>query len=150
MIERARLAAMKFQLDTEKRVKPEDLSRVQLLGVPPVQTDPKDYTKMYAVLHPLLSLIAHATDSQLAEYVEYLKTENRILRSRLGKRINPTEAEKAKLMKAARPLGSAIKKLTTIFTPRTFQRWFQEEREGKFAKPPRARLARKPQAARDS
>ncbi len=48
---------------------------------------------MHAIFPPLLSLIVNASDSQLAEYVEYLKTENRILRSLLGKRINPTEAE---------------------------------------------------------
>ena len=98
-------------------------------------TNQKDYTMVRAIFYPLLSLIANATESQLAEYVEYLKTENKILRSRLGKRINPTEAEKAKLMRVARPVGSAIKSLATIVTPRTFQRWFQEEREGKSVEP---------------
>lgn len=147
---------MKLRLDTEKRVKLDFVSGVQLLVFPPIGTNQKDYTKMHAIFHPLLSLIAHATESQLAEYVEYLKTENRILRSRLGKRINPTEAEKTKLMRAARPVGSAIKRLATIVTPRTFQRWFQEEREGKFAKPPEEGSAgeekrgnRKPQEIHD-
>ena len=95
LIERERLSEQNFALKPKKLLRPDVLSGVPLLVFPPTETDHRDYTKMHAIFHPLLSLIAHATDSQLAEYVEYLKTENRILRSRLGKRINPTEAEKA-------------------------------------------------------
>jgi len=54
--------------------------------------------------------------------VDYLKTENRILRARLPKKIDTTAAERAKLLKAGKPLGSKIKDLVTIVTPRTA--WF--------------------------
>jgi len=45
-----------------------------------------DDTTMTALIHPLLALIASATNSQLAKYVEFLKGENKILRARLTSR----------------------------------------------------------------
>ena len=42
---------------------------------------------MAKLFHPMLLLVAQATDKQLVKYVEYLKTENRKLRSKLPKRI---------------------------------------------------------------
>ena len=38
---------------------------------------------MATFFHPLLMVLARATESQLARYVEYLKAENRILRDKL-------------------------------------------------------------------
>jgi len=38
---------------------------------------------MPKLIHPLLMLIARATEKELVRYVEYLKAENRILRSKL-------------------------------------------------------------------
>jgi len=73
--------------------------------------------------HPLIHVLACATESQLARYVEYLKAENRILRSKLPKRIVCTPAERDRLVKLGKPLGSAIKELITIVTPRSFARW---------------------------
>jgi len=35
------------------------------------------------IFHPLLALIASAADRQLARYVEFLKEENKILRTRI-------------------------------------------------------------------
>ncbi|QDT37586.1 hypothetical protein Pan189_19660 [Stratiformator vulcanicus] len=42
-----------------------------------------DVTNMARIFHPLLALIASATDRELAKCVEYLKQENRILRARI-------------------------------------------------------------------
>jgi hypothetical protein len=42
---------------------------------------------MTKIFHPLLALIASASDSELAKYVEYLKHENRLLRARLPKQV---------------------------------------------------------------
>ena len=42
-----------------------------------------EHTTMNRIFHPLLALIASATDRELARYVEFLKTENQILRSRI-------------------------------------------------------------------
>jgi putative transposase len=55
--------------------------------------------------------------------VEYLKTENRILRNKLPKRIEVTPAEGAKLVKLGKRLGSKIKEVISIVSPRTFLRW---------------------------
>ena len=52
--------------------------------------DWENCTGMPKLLHPLLALIASSTESELAKYVDYLKTENRILRARLR---TPEQAE---------------------------------------------------------
>ena len=77
------------------------------------------------LMHPLLVLIANATESELAKCVEYLKIENQILRDRLPKKIETTPAERSQLLKVAKPLGAKVYQLLTIVTPRTFQRWVQ-------------------------
>ena len=82
-------------------------------------------------MHPLLALIANATEAELAKYVEFLKVENQILRDRLPKRIETTEAERDKLIKVGKPLGHKVKQLISIVTPRTFLRWVQDEEEAK-------------------
>jgi len=83
---------------------------------------------MTRALQSLFVLLATATDRQLAKYVEYLKAENRVLRDRLPKRITLTPRERNRLVKAGRPLGSAIKDLITIVSPRTFLRWAKGSR----------------------
>jgi putative transposase len=85
---------------------------------------------MKKFVHPLLLLLARATEKELVQTVEYLKTENRILRSKLPKRIEVTPAERAKLIKLGVRLGSAIKKVITIVHPRTFARWLSEAKSG--------------------
>ncbi len=87
-------------------------------------------------MHPLLALIANATEAELAKYVEFLKVENQILRDRLPKRIETTEAERDKLIKVGRPLGHKVKQLISIVTPRTFLRWVQAEEEARLKEKP--------------
>ena len=48
---------------------------------------------MNNIYHPLLALIASATDNELAKYVEYLKHENKILRARIPGQIHTTYEE---------------------------------------------------------
>ena len=86
---------------------------------------------MNKIYHPLLALIASATDSELAKYVEYLKHENKILRSRLPKQIHTTREERKTLLKYGMAVGKAISELTTIVSPATFLRWIREEKNGK-------------------
>ncbi|WP_296457090.1 hypothetical protein [Rubinisphaera sp.] len=54
---------------------------------------------MAKIFHPLLALIASATDRELAKYVEYLKAENQILRARIPGQIHTTAGERQKLIK---------------------------------------------------
>ena len=53
------------------------------------------YIHMARFFHPLIMVLARATGSELARYVEYLKAENRILRDKLPKRVVCTPAERA-------------------------------------------------------
>jgi putative transposase len=81
-------------------------------------------------IQPLLLLLARLTDRQLAGVVQYLKAENEILRARLPRRITVAPREKQRLIKFGRPLGSAIKHLITIVSPRTFARWVNGDQPG--------------------
>jgi putative transposase len=81
-------------------------------------------------LHPLLLLLARATEKELVQTIEYLKTENRIMRSKLPKQIRVTPAERKKLLKLGVRLGSKIKEVITIVHPRTFARWLSEAKSG--------------------
>src|SRR6185369_409012 len=72
-------------------------------------------------------------DRELARYLEFLKAENRILRSRLPKRITVTPRERQRLLRYGRPIGPAIKDLITIVSPRTFLRGLHGARKQKQA-----------------
>ena len=78
---------------------------------------------MPRLIHPLFRMLAQATHRDLAAQVQYLKAENEVLRAKLPKRVTVTPAERARLVKLGRKVGSAIKDLITIVTPRTFARW---------------------------
>jgi putative transposase len=78
---------------------------------------------MPRLLRALWVFLASATDRELARMVEYLKEENRILRSKLPERITVTPQERARLVKLSRAVGTAIRELVTIVSPRTFARW---------------------------
>ena len=95
------------------------------------QPTTKDDTSMSNIFHPLLALIASATDKQLAKYVEYLKHENKILRARLPKQVHTTQKERQTLLKYGKVIGRAIEELVSIVSPATFYRWVREEKNGK-------------------
>ncbi|MCH9655065.1 MAG: integrase [Planctomycetes bacterium] len=86
---------------------------------------------MIQLFHPLLTLIATASDSLLARYVLYLKKENQILRDRIPGEIHTKPHERRQLLKYGQPLGTAINELITIVTPGTFYRWVREEKRGR-------------------
>jgi putative transposase len=92
----------------------------------------------------LLILLAQATDRELAKQVQYLKTENRVLRSRLPKLIMTTPAERARLLKYGKPVGAAINQLITIVVPGTFHRWVRESKDHKRSKANRTGRPKKP------
>ena len=58
--------------------------------------------------HPLLVFLVHMTQSILLRQIAYLKAENAILRSRLGKQVQTTPAERALLVCLGALLGNAI------------------------------------------
>ena len=100
------------------------------------------------IFHPLLALIASATESELARYVEYLKEENRILRARVPGQIHTKPGERARLLKFGKALGRAIEELITIVSPATFYRWVRDEKDsGRVRNPKGGR--RKPRDVRE-
>ena len=60
---------------------------------------------MSRIFHPLLALIASATDRQLAKYVEYLKHENKILRARIPGQVHTRQHERERLLKYGKAIG---------------------------------------------
>ena len=76
-------------------------------------------TKIY---HPLLALIASATNSELAKYVEYLKEENKILKEKIGE---VTEGTKT--------LSEAVDKLTDQDDVFFSRRFVLPRRQGRLA-----------------
>jgi len=104
-------------------------------------------------MHPLLAMIANAAEPELAKYIEYLKVENQVLRDRLPKEIHTTEAERDKLLKVGKQLGSKINGLISIVTPRTFQRWVEADSVKRSQEPEVKKSAkggnRKPQEIHD-
>jgi len=82
---------------------------------------------MSFIFHPLLALIASATDRQLAQYIQFLKEENKILRARLPQQVHTRRDERERLLKFGKVLGRAIEELITIVSPATFYRWLKEE-----------------------
>ena len=83
----------------------------------------------------LLLLIAGATQKELGRQVQYLKIENRILRSKLPPRVPVTLQERNRLVRFGARLGKAIHELVSIVHPATLRRWIREDQKGKRTKP---------------
>jgi len=75
---------------------------------------------MRRLLEPLWLVLISYAEKRLAQMIEFLREENRILRSKLPKRFTLSTREKNGLIKYGSMLGPAINNLITIVTPRTF------------------------------
>jgi putative transposase len=106
---------------------------------------------MNKLFHPLLVMIAKATSTELQQYIDYLKAENQILRSKLPRRVDVTPAEREKLVKVGKPLGGKLKELMSIVSPRTFTRWANGETKsvGKKVEENKGGRPRKPEEVRE-
>ncbi|MEW6008198.1 MAG: integrase core domain-containing protein [Candidatus Omnitrophota bacterium] len=81
------------------------------------------YTKDNWIFQEFLLLLGHLVHSNLLRQIDYLKVENRILRSKLGQRVNITISEKRRLIKYGLPLGGSIRNFISIVSYSTFRRW---------------------------
>jgi putative transposase len=86
---------------------------------------------MRNIYRSLLLILAGATQRELARYVRYLKTENKILRSKLPTRVDITPRERNRLIRFGAKLGRALNELVTIVHPDTLRRWIREDRKGR-------------------
>jgi putative transposase len=75
-------------------------------------------------------LLPRATQKELGKTVEYLKAENRMLRSKLPRYSDLTPVERAKPPKLCVRRGAKIKEVISIVHPRTFARWLSESKSG--------------------
>jgi putative transposase len=103
---------------------------------------------MTFIFHPLLALIASVTDRELAKYIQFLKEENKILRSRLPGQVHTKPTERERLIKFGKALGRAIEELITIVSPSTFYRWLKDDGQPKRKKNPKGGQ-RKPREIRE-
>lgn len=103
---------------------------------------------MIRIFHPLLALIASGTDRELAKYVQFLKEENKILRSRIPGEVHTRPDERQRLLQFGKALGRAIEELITLVSPSTFYRWCREEKCGKQTPNPKGGQ-RKPREIRE-
>lgn len=80
--------------------------------------------------------------------VEFLKEENRILRSKLPQRITVTPQERGRLVRLSQKLGAKVRDLISIVSPRTVLRWVngQTKRNSGGGRPGRRR---KPEEVRE-
>lgn len=103
---------------------------------------------MARIFHPLLLVLSRATQAEMAQMIDYLKTENRILRNKLPKRVSLTPAERQRLVARGKPLGRKIKELITVVSPRTFARWASGETRSVGKRTAKAGRPRKPEEIR--
>ena len=76
----------------------------------------------------MLLILAGWINRRQQDAVEYLLTENRVLREKLGKkRILPSEDQRRRLAVKGKILGrKMLEQLATIVTPDTLLRWHRE------------------------
>jgi|SRR5450759_2544150 hypothetical protein len=84
--------------------------------------------KRPSLLALFIASMACWLERQAASQIEYLKAENRALRSRLGRRrILFSNAERRTLGSLAKEVGrKALRDLDSIVCPATFLRWHRE------------------------
>lgn len=78
---------------------------------------------MLRLVEPLFLHFLAATNNDLARQVQYLRAENRILRSKLPKRVTINPSERERLLRFGRLLGPAIRCLISIVSYQTFRKW---------------------------
>jgi len=79
-------------------------------------------------LHFLVALVAGWVNRHQLEAIEYLQSENRLLRERLGPgRLRFSDAERRRLARAAHKVGrKGLMAIETIVTPDTLLRWYRD------------------------
>ena len=82
----------------------------------------------------LILLVASWLGRRQGQAIEFLRTENRVLRARLGpRRLRFTDAERRLLAEAGKPLGrSLLAEVASLATPETILRWYRESVAAKY------------------
>ena len=80
----------------------------------------------------LLARIAKLFNEQLALENDYLRQENRILRSKLGKRVPLTDSERGILVKYGLRIKDRLGEVMSIASPETLLRWNRRMKQVKW------------------
>ena len=82
--------------------------------------------------NPLVARIAKLFNEQLALENDYLRQENRILRSKLGKRVALIDSERRILVKYGLRIRHRLSDIMSIVTPETLLRWNRRMKQKKW------------------
>jgi putative transposase len=96
-------------------------------------------------LNPLFFIHMTACKRDLVRQIEYLKVENQILRSKLGRQVRLAAKERQRLISYGRRVGMAIRHLVSIVTPHTFDHWLNGAKWRKGTKPRKPGRPRTPE-----
>ena len=84
----------------------------------------QDSTPMGRIFQPLLFMLARCTRNELIRHIEFLKSENEMLRKRIPKKhFWFTPEEKQRLLKLALAIGPDVKHLISIVSYDAIRRW---------------------------
>jgi hypothetical protein len=86
---------------------------------------------MGRLCNSLLFFLLTGSQRELAQQVQFLQADNRILRSKLPRVVNLTEREKQRLIRFGRVLGGAMKHLISVVSDRTLCCWLASGKIGK-------------------
>ncbi|MCC7390514.1 MAG: transposase [Phycisphaerales bacterium] len=98
------------------------------------------------LVEPLYLRLMQATHADLARQVEYLRAENRVLRSKVEGTVKISPVERRTLIELGKRVGPALRDLISIVHYDTFRRWVRELRGPRRARRPGR--PRKPEAVR--
>jgi putative transposase len=102
----------------------------------------------YMTTTPLLKMLSfgRSTHQDLINQINYLTIENRILRSKIPKRISLTARGRRRLLRFGKPVGPTLRHIISIVQYTTFQRWIRggkppssKKRKSKAGRPPTKR-----------
>jgi transposase InsO family protein len=105
-----------------------------------------------APLQFLILLVAGWLRRSQGEAIEYLRAENRVLRSRLGpQRLRFTDTERRLLAEKCKPLGrKRLALVASLATPETILRWYREKVAAKYDGTSRRRGPGRPRSRGDA
>ena len=82
---------------------------------------------MLKYYHALVAIVANAAQRQLARTIQYYRHEALTYKELCPKNYRLTPRQRQRILKYGRPLGTKIKDVITIVSPRTFARWASGE-----------------------
>ncbi len=106
----------------------------------PCPTRDPDDSDMPNLFRRLFDVLAGSSQGDLRRQIQYLKAENEVLRAKIDGPVRVTPGERSRLVRLAKPLGSALKALVSIVSPQTSLRWIREADNRR----PRKKTGRKP------